>query len=103
MTSQQLKSTLVEWMNPELECEDRGEDRFVVTLPLLKPNGDSIDLGLERLNDRWRISDLGETRATLFLGGIDLAGNRDVEFKLIFDTTMLQVARPQWVTILKTT
>ena len=83
MTCHELKTTLASWMHKELECEDRGKDRFVLTLPLLKPNGDSIDLGLERLSDRWRISDMGNTHATLFLSGVDLAGVRGVEFKEI--------------------
>src|SRR5580704_3599672 len=83
MTCHELKTTLVSWMNEEVECEDRGKDRFVLTLPLLKPNGDSIDLGVERLSDRWRISDMGETRATLFLSGVDLTGIRGIEFKEI--------------------
>lgn len=81
MTCEELKSTLVGWMSGELDCEGRGDNRFVLTLPLLKPNGDSIDLGVERLPDRWRISDLGQTHATLFLNGVDLVGNRGVEFR----------------------
>lgn len=83
MTCHDLKTTLSSWMHEELECEDRGKDRFVLTLPLLKPNGDSIDLGVERLSDRWRISDMGNTHATLFLSGVDLTGVRGVEFKEI--------------------
>src|SRR5579872_3718823 len=81
MTCSDLKGTLVSWIDKELECEDRGKDRFVLALPLLQPNGDSIDLGIERLSDRWRISDMGNTRSTLFLNGVDLGGFRATEFK----------------------
>ena len=74
MTCDELKSSIIEWVSHETECTSRhGEDSFVLTLPLLKPNGDAIELGFERSEgQRWRISDLGETYSTLFLDGVDL-------------------------------
>jgi len=60
-------------MGQEIECHSNGNDSLVATLPLLKPNGDSIEIGIQRLDaNRWRLSDLGDTYATLYLAGVDL-------------------------------
>lgn len=95
MTCQELKTAVVEWMGGEVGCErveapapvapsrERNGDRFILTLPLLKPNGDAIELGVERRNDRWRISDLGDTHAALFLCGADFETVAGGEFRQI--------------------
>src|ERR1039458_9998396 len=77
MECEELKSTIVNWFGNELECHG-GADSFTAVLPLLKPNGDSIEIGISVLADRsWRISDLGYTHETLYLGGINLDEESD--------------------------
>lgn len=72
MTCEELKSSVVRWIGDEIECRPSLDDGLIAVLPVLKPNGDAIEVGLEPLGDqRWRLSDLGETRATLYLGGVD--------------------------------
>jgi hypothetical protein len=95
MTCQDLKAAVVQWMGNEVGCEsvdsavpttlgrERKVVRFILKLPLLKPNGDAIDLGVEQLNDRWRISDLGDTYAALFLSGVDFETVAGGEFRQI--------------------
>jgi hypothetical protein len=73
MNCEELKSSLLRWMNNEIDCHSSGRDSLVATLPLLKPNGDSIEIGIQSVgSDQWRLSDLGDTYATLYLAGVDL-------------------------------
>jgi hypothetical protein len=73
MDCEQLKSSVLGWFGSEMECRVTGDDCLTVTLPILKPNGDPIELGIEATGQRmWRVSDLGETYATLFLAGVEL-------------------------------
>ncbi len=73
MTCNQLKSSIQEWVGSEIECRSSVDDGLIATLPFLKPNGDFIEVGLEPLpGNQWRISDLGDTHATLFLAGVEM-------------------------------
>jgi hypothetical protein len=72
MNCEELKSLVLRWMGQEIECHTSGEF-LVATVPLLKPNGDAIEIGIAPINDRrWKLSDLGDTYATLYLAGVDL-------------------------------
>lgn len=60
-------------MGREIECRSTGDESFTAILPILKPNGDAIEVGIEPNGQgRWKLSDLGETYATLYLGGVEL-------------------------------
>jgi hypothetical protein len=73
MNCEELKERVARWVSSEIECAVSGKDSLLVSLPVLKPNGDRVELGIESLGeDRWRLSDLGDTRSSLFLGGVDL-------------------------------
>ena len=88
MNCAELKSSVLEWMGREIDCRITGEHRDCLSavLPVLKPNGDAIEIGIEPLGpDRWRLSDLGDTHATLYLGGVELNDEyaRTEEFRQI--------------------
>lgn len=73
MNCEELKSSVLRWMGQEVECRSSERDSLIATLPLLKPNGDSIEIGIRSIgNDRWQLSDLGDTYGTLYLAGVDL-------------------------------
>ena len=73
MDCQELKASLLNWFGSEIECRSTGTDYLTATLPLLKPNGDPIEIGIEPSGDRqWKLSDLGDTYSTLYLAGVDL-------------------------------
>ena len=73
MDCEELKSTVLRWVGQEIECYSSGRDSLTVTLPLLKPNGDPIEIGIEPSGThQWKLSDLGDTHATLYLAGVDL-------------------------------
>jgi hypothetical protein len=73
MDCDELKASVVGWMGREIECVLTGPDSLTAILPLLKPNGDAIEIGIAPAGDgRWRLSDLGETYAALFLSGVEL-------------------------------
>jgi hypothetical protein len=56
-----------------IEIASTSLDSLVATLPLLKPNGDVIEVGIQSTGSNgFRLSDLGETYATLYLAGVDL-------------------------------
>ncbi len=77
MECAELKSTIVEWFGKQLECHGNA-DSFTAILPLLQPNGDSMELGVTVLGEsRWRVSDLGHTHEMLYLGGVDLDEESD--------------------------
>ena len=68
-----LKSSVLDWIGQEIECRPSGDGCLSVALPILKPNGDAIEIGLEQIdNHTWKLSDLGETYAVLYLAGVDL-------------------------------
>lgn len=86
MTCEEFTSSVQRWLGSEIECRSTIDDGLIATLPLLKPDGDFIEVGLEPLTGgRWRICDLGETHATLFLAGVTLADpySRTGEFEEI--------------------
>jgi len=73
MNCEDLKSSMLRWFGEELECHSNGRDSLTATLPILKPNGDPIEIGIESAGaQQWRLSDLGETYSTLYLAGVDL-------------------------------
>ena len=73
MDCENIKSQVIRWFDSELECNSVSNDSLVITLPLLKPNGDHIEIGFEALGGkRFKISDLGETHATFFLDGLEM-------------------------------
>ena len=72
MDCDELKSSVLNWFGSEIECQPIGDNRFVATFPIMRVNGDAIEIGISLGNDgRWKLSDLGETRATFFLDDLD--------------------------------
>ena len=85
MECDQLKSTIVNWFGNEIECHGSANS-FTAVLPLLQPNGDSVELGITVLGEsEWRISDLGHTQEMLYLGGValDEESDRSEQFERI--------------------
>ena len=73
MNCDELKRSVLRWFVEEIECHTTDSDAIVATLPILKPNGDPIDVGIEEIGGhRWKISDLGDTYSGLYLAGVDL-------------------------------
>jgi hypothetical protein len=73
MNCEELKTSVIRWMGQGIECRPTGEESLAAVLPILKPNGDAIEVGIEPIgSDRWKLSDLGDTYATLFLAGVEL-------------------------------
>lgn len=73
MDCEELKSLVTRWLGQEIECHSTGGDCLTATFPLLKPNGDPIEIGIESIEGhRWKLSDLGDTYSTLYLAGVDL-------------------------------
>ncbi|MGD1090376.1 MAG: DUF1828 domain-containing protein [Bryobacteraceae bacterium] len=80
---------MLRWIDKEIECRPSANDCLTATLPILKPNGDAIEIGIEPAGaGRWKLSDLGETYATLYLAGVDLFEEyvRAAEFKQIISS-----------------
>ncbi len=95
MTCEELKSAVLHWFGSEIECHQTAGDSLVATLPILKPNGDSIEIGIEPLEGkRWRISDLGDTHSTLYLADVDLFEEyvRAEEFRQVVDAHRIKDA-----------
>jgi hypothetical protein len=85
MNCEELKSLVLRWMGQEIECHPSG-DLLVATLPLLKPNGDAIEVGIQSISSsQFRLTDLGDTHAMLYLAGVDLLEEyvRGEEFRQI--------------------
>jgi hypothetical protein len=73
MNCEELKASVIRWMGQEIECRPTGPESLAAVLPLLKPNGDAIEVGIEPIgSDHWKLSDLGETYASLYLAGVEL-------------------------------
>jgi hypothetical protein len=73
MNCEELKSLIVQWFGSEIECQPSADNSLVATFPVLRVNGDAIEVGLSPLeNGRWRLSDLGETHSLFFLADLDL-------------------------------
>lgn len=86
MTCEDLKSLVLKWLDRGIECTATGPGSLAAVLPILAPNGDAIEIGITSAEDgRWRISDMGETYASLFLAGVELSDEyvRAEEFKQI--------------------
>jgi hypothetical protein len=95
MNCQELKSSVLDWMGKEIDCRASSDVGLIATLPMLKPNGDAIEVGLEQIGPtRWRLSDLGETYATLYLAGVELNDEyvRAEEFRQIVSAHHMQDA-----------
>jgi hypothetical protein len=73
MNCEDLKASVLRWMGREIDCHSTEKDALAAVLPILKPNGDAIEIGISPLgSDRWKLSDLGDTHATLYLAGVEL-------------------------------
>src|SRR5258706_14585032 len=88
MNCAELKSSMLQWIGHEIECRPSGDDCLTATLPLFKPNGDAIEIGIDLAGERIKLSDLGDTYATLYLAGVDLFEEcvRAAEFKQIISS-----------------
>lgn len=88
MNCAELKASVLQWIDREIECRPSGEDCLTATLPLLKPNGDAIEIGIELVDSRVKLTDLGDTYATLYLAGVDLFEEyvRAAEFKQVISS-----------------
>lgn len=72
MNCEELRASVVRWFGNEIQCRASGPDALIATLPILKPDGDPIEIGIEPTGGQWRLSDLGETYSTLYLAGVEL-------------------------------
>lgn len=85
MNCEELKSQVIRWLGQELECRADGSTLTAV-LPLLKPDGDSLEIGIEPVGtDLWRLSDLGDVHAHFYLANVDIFedSSRGDEFRQI--------------------
>src|SRR5271157_2748287 len=72
MNCDELKSNVLRWFGEEIDCRPSDAESLIATFPVLRLNGDAIDIGISPLEDgRWRLSDLGETHSNFFLGNLD--------------------------------
>jgi len=93
MNCEELKDAVIRWFGTEIECHSSGDNSLIATLPILKPNGDPIEIGIEPLEGRrWRLSDLGDTHSTLYLADVDLFEEyvRAQEFRQIVDAHRIE-------------
>jgi hypothetical protein len=78
MRCEDFRSTLLSWFGAAVECHQESPESLIVTLPIARPNGDFIELGIKTIDpSSWRISDLGDTYESLYLGGVDLFDESD--------------------------
>jgi len=79
---------MLRWIGGEIECRSSGEDCLTAVLPLFKPNGDAIEIGIDLGQAPVKLSDLGDTYATLYLAGVDLFEEyvRAAEFKQVISS-----------------
>src|SRR5208282_2545075 len=71
MNCDELKSSLLGWFGSEIECSTTGDNSIVASLPVLRLNGDAIEIGIAPVGEnRWRLSDLGETHEMFFLADL---------------------------------
>lgn len=72
MNCEELKSSVLRWLGSEIECRPSDSGSFIATFPVLRLNGDAIEIGISPAGDgRWRLSDLGETHSMFFLADLD--------------------------------
>src|SRR5260370_6146534 len=72
MNCDELKTSILGWFGSEIECQPSGNASLVATFPLLRVNGDAIEIGIEDTgNGRLRLSDLGETHSSFYLARLD--------------------------------
>jgi len=78
MHCEDFRSTLLGWFGEAVECRQESPDSLIVGLPIARPNGDFIELGIKTIDSSsWRISDLGETHESLYLAGFDVLDDLD--------------------------
>lgn len=71
MNCDELKTSILGWFGSEIECQPSSDNSLVATFPLLRLNGDAIEIGISPVGEnRWRLSDLGETHSTFFLADL---------------------------------
>lgn len=87
MDCQELKSSVLDWFGSEIECHQHESGVLTAVLPIFQPNGDAIEVGVQAIDSKtWKISDLGITHETLYLGGVNLSdeeAERTDEFREI--------------------
>jgi hypothetical protein len=93
MNCDDLKRSVLQWVGEEIECHTTDTGTLVATPPILRPNGDPIDVGIEEIGrHRWRISDMGDTYSGLFLAGVDLPESyvRGQEFRQLVEAHQIE-------------
>jgi hypothetical protein len=72
MNCEDLKLSVIEWFGSEIECRSSEDGSLVAAFPVLRLNGDAIEVGISPVGEnRWRLSDLGETHSMFFLADLD--------------------------------
>jgi hypothetical protein len=98
MNCNELRTRVLGWFGSEIECQPSGEDSLIATFPLLRLNGDAIEIGIESAeNGRWRLSDLGETHSSFYLAGLDFYEHyvRADEFKQVISAHHIRDAEQE--------
>jgi Domain of unknown function DUF1828. len=92
MNCEELQRAIRDWVGAEIECHSSGANSLSICLPLYRPNGDSIELGIEQISpEKWRISDFCYTRSALYVGGVELGDDaRSEEFQRILESFQLR-------------
>ena len=73
MNCEELKSSVLHWFGSEIDCHPTVDNSLIATFPVLRLNGDAIEVGIAPIADgRWRLSDLGETHSMFDLADLDL-------------------------------
>jgi Domain of unknown function DUF1828 len=85
MDCAELKNSVLRWMGQEIQCHSIDDNSLIASLPLLKPNGDVIEVRVQSFGSKFKLSDLGDTHATLYLAGVDILEEyvRGEEFRQI--------------------
>lgn len=84
MNCDELKSSILNWFGSEIECQPKGENSVIASFPVLRLNGDAIEIGISPVEGGgWVLSDLGETHSMFFLADLDFHQDyvRAEEFK----------------------
>lgn len=98
MNCEELRLSVLDWVGREIDCHTSGDGALVATLPIFKPNGDAIEVGIEPTDQgRWKLSDLGETHATLYLAGVELHDEyvRAEEFRRVLSAHSISEAEQE--------
>jgi hypothetical protein len=71
-----IKTALSETMQQGISCVPAGDDRLLITLPLLFSDGDAVELLVEERDGQVSLSDNGEVHSRLSLAGVDITSDR---------------------------